>query len=89
MELFEIYYHDEWRTPSSYTREHIASSAEDAKQWLLEHLDDWYDNEDDVESNVENDVEIDDIIEQGLDEEFIYMTIKKITVNSNGSVEWE
>ena len=49
MELFEIYYHDEWRTPSSYTREHIASSAEYAKQWLLEHLDDWYDNERDVE----------------------------------------
>lgn len=79
MELFEIYYHDEWRTPSSYTREHIASSAEDAKQWLLEHLDDWYDNE--------RDVEIYDIVEQGLNQAFTFMTVIKITLNGDGSVE--
>lgn len=85
MELFEVYFHDEWHTKFSYTREHITSSVANTEQWLLGHLDDWYDNENDVESNVE----IDDIIEQGLDEEFIYMTIKKITVNSDGSVEWE
>lgn len=41
MELFEVYFHDEWRTKFSYTREHITSSAANTEQWLLEHLDDW------------------------------------------------
>jgi len=79
MELFEIYYHDEWRTPSSYTREHIASSAANTEQWLLEHLDDWYNNE--------RDVEIYDVIEQGLNQAFTFMTVIKITLNGDGSVE--
>lgn len=87
MELFEVYFHDEWHTKFSYTREHITSSVANTEQWLLEHLDDWYDNEDDVESNVENDVEIDDIIEQGLNQAFTFMTVIKITLNGDGSVE--
>ena len=80
MELFEVYFHDEWRTPSSYTREYIASSAANTEQWLLGHLDDWYDNE--------RDVEIYDVVEQGLNQAFTFMTVIKITLNGDGSVEW-
>jgi hypothetical protein len=79
MELFEIYYHDEWRTPSSYKREHITSSAANTEQWLLKHLDDWYNNE--------RDVEIYDVVEQGLNQAFTFMTVIKITLNGDGSVE--
>lgn len=39
MTLFEIYYHDPWRTRSTYARQYITTSADDAAQWLLEHLD--------------------------------------------------
>lgn len=80
MELFEVYFHDEWHTKFSYTREHITSSVANTEQWLLGHLDDWYDNE--------RDVEIYDVIEQGLNQAFTFMTVIKITLNGDGSVEW-
>lgn len=79
MELFEVYFHDEWHTKFSYTREHITSSVANTEQWLLGHLDDWYDNE--------RDVEIYDVIEQGLNQAFTFMTVIKITLNGDGSVE--
>lgn len=79
IELFEVYYHDAWRTNSTYTREHIASSAESAKQWLMENLNDWYDDHDE---------KIHDVVEQGLNQDFLYMTVTKITINDDGSVEW-
>lgn len=79
MELFEIYYHDEWRTTNTYKRQYIASSATNTEQWLLGHLDDWYDNE--------RDVEIYDVVEQGLNQAFTFMTVIKITLNGDGSVE--
>lgn len=81
MTLYEIYYHDEWRSIDTYSREHIASSAEDAKQWLMENLDDWYDD---------NDPTIDDdIITQAMDQEFMYMTVQTITINNDGTVDWD
>lgn len=46
MTLFEIYYHDPWRTRSTYARQYITTSADDAAQWLLEHLDEWYGDDD-------------------------------------------
>ena len=79
MILFEIYYHDPWRTRSTYSRQYITTSAEDAEQWLLDHLDEWYSDDDQ---------EIDDVIEQGLEQTFNYMTIEMIIVNDDGTVEW-
>lgn len=80
MTLFEIYYHDPWRTRSTYARQYITTSAEDAEQWLLDNLDEWYDDDDEL---------IDDIVEQGLKQTFNYMTIKIIIVKEDGTVEWE
>ena len=80
MVLYEIYYHDPWRTRSTYTRQHITTSEEDAEQWLLDNLDDWY---------CDNDPEIDYIVDQGLEQAFNYMTIETSTINDDGSVDWE
>lgn len=79
MTLFEIYYHDPWRTRATYARQYITTSVEDAERWLLEHLDEWYDDDDEL---------IDDIVEQGLTQNFHYMTIQIIIVKENGTVEW-
>lgn len=79
MALFEIYYHDPWRTRSTYARQYITTSAEDAEQWLLDHLDEWYGDDDEL---------IDDIIEQGFAQNFHYMTIQIIIVKEDGTVEW-
>lgn len=79
MTLYEIWYHDEWRTKDTYERQYIGSSEEDTKQWLMIHLDEWHDDED---------VKIDDIITQAMDQEFMYMTITPITINKDGTVDW-
>lgn len=79
MTLFEIYYHDPWRTRATYARQYITTSADDATQWLLDHLDEWYGDDDQ---------EIDYIIDQGLDQTFHYMTIETIVINDDGTVEW-
>lgn len=79
MTLFEIYYHDPWRTRTTYARQYITTSVDDATQWLLEHLDEWYDDDDEL---------IDDIVEQGLTQNFHYMTIQIIIVKEDGKVEW-
>lgn len=39
MTLYEIWYHDEWRTCDTYRRQYIGVSEEDTKQWLMMHLD--------------------------------------------------
>ena len=80
MTLYEVYYHDAWRTNSTYGRQHITTSAEDAEQWLLENIEEWYDEDDDPK--------IDYIVDQALNQEFTYMTIKTIVVNDDGTVEW-
>lgn len=58
MILFEIYYHDPWRTQTTYARQYITTSVDDATQWLLEHLDEWY---------CDNDPEIDHVVDQRFD----------------------
>lgn len=80
MTLYEIWYHDEWRSRDTYRRQYISTDTEDVKQWLMENLDDWYDN---------IDVKIDDIITQAIEQDFMYMTITLITINKDGSVDWE
>lgn len=80
MTLFEIYYHDPWRIRTTYVRQHITTSIDDAAQWLLEHLDEWY---------CDNDPEIDDVVDQGLEQAFNYMTIELIIVKEDGTVKWE
>lgn len=80
MILYEVYYHDPWRTRSTYSRQYITTSVEDAKQWLLEHLDEWYGDDD---------PEIDYVVDQGIKQQFNYMTIEIIIVKEDGTVEWE
>lgn len=79
MILYEIYYHDAWRTRSSYGRQEITTTEEQAKAWLLENKRDWYD---------ESDPTIKDLIEQALEQQFHYMTVRKIVCNEDGSVSW-
>lgn len=80
MTLFEIYYHDPRRTKKTFARQHIASTQKDTEKWLLENLNDWYDN---------NDPKINDLVNQALNQNFRYMTVKTITVDDDGTVEWE
>ncbi len=79
MTLYEVYYHDPWRTYSTYARQYITTSPQDAEQWLLDNLDDWY---------CDNDSAIDSLLDQALDKEFTYMTVTTITINDDGTVEW-
>lgn len=79
MVLYEIYYHDAWRTRSSYGRQEITTTEEQAKAWLFENKSEWYD---------ENDPKIEDLIEQALGQRFKYMTVQKIVCNADGSVSW-
>lgn len=79
--LYEIYYHDAWRTRTSYDRQHMTTNEDDAAQWLFEHLDEWYDKD--------NDPEIQCIVSQALDQEFTFMTINAINIYEDGSVDWD
>lgn len=64
---------------NTYERQYIGSSEKDTKQWLMIHLDEWYNDED---------VKIDDIITQAMNQEFMYMTITPITINNDSTVDW-
>lgn len=79
MILYEIYYHDVWRSHSSYGRQEIFTTEEQAKAWLLENKSEWY---------YEDDPKIEDLIEQALDQKFRFMTVKTIVCNEDGSVTW-
>lgn len=79
MILYEIYYHDAWRTRSSYGRQEIFTTEEQAKAWLLENKSEWY---------YEDDPKIEDLIEQALDQQFHSTTVKTIVCNEDGSVSW-
>jgi hypothetical protein len=80
MILYEIYYHDAWRSSSSYGRQEITTTEEQAETWLLENKSDWYD---------ENDPEIDNLIEQALQQQFNYMTVQTIVCNEGRSVSFQ
>ena len=79
MILYEIYYHDVWRSHSRYGRQEIFKTEEQAKAWLLENKSEWY---------YEDDPKIEDLIEQALDQQFRFMTVKTIVCNEDGSVTW-
>ena len=79
--LYEIYYHDAWRTRTNYDRQYMTTMEEDAAQWLLENIEDWYDKD--------NDPEIDYIVSQALDQKFTFMTMNAINIYEDGSVDWD
>lgn len=79
MILYDIYYHDAWRTHSSYGRQMITTTEEKAREWLLGNKSEWYD---------EDDPKIEDLMEQALEQQFKYMTVKTIVCNEDGSVSW-
>lgn len=81
MTLYEIYYHDQWRTITSYGRQAIFTSLEDVENYLLKNQDEWY--------NAALDAPITDLIEQVLQQHFYHVTIKTITIHDNGAVDFD
>lgn len=81
MKLYEIYYHDEWRSKASYGRQAIFTSLEDAEEYLFKNRDEWFDA--DLDEPILN------LIEQVLEERFKHVTIKTITVHNYGTVDFE
>lgn len=79
MILYEIWYHDEWRSTDTYQRQAILSTTCDTTNWLLSHKDHWYDDE----------TPIDDIVNQAINQKFTYMTVTRITITDNGHVTFE
>ena len=81
MTLYEIYYHDQWRTIASYGRQAIFTSLEEVEDYLFKNLDDWF--------NADNDEPILNLIEQVLQKRFDHVTIKTITVHGDETVDFE
>lgn len=79
MTLYEIWYHDEWRSTDTYQRQAILSTTRDTADWLITHKNLWYDNE----------TPIDNIVGQAIDQKFTYMTVTQITINDDGHVTFE
>ena len=79
MILYEVWYHDEWRSTDTYQRQAILSSIDNTTTWLLTHKDHWYDNE----------TPIDFIVDQAIDQKFKYMTVTQITIYDDGHVTFE
>lgn len=79
MTLYEVWYHDAWRSTASYGRQTIQTSVEALTDWLMSHKDDWYDDE----------TPIDDVVDQAIDKEFTYMTVTTIVVGDDGHVTYD
>lgn len=79
MILYEVWYHDEWRSTDTYQRQAILSSIDKTTNWLLTHKKHWYDNE----------MPIDFIVDQAIDQKFKYMTVTQITIHDDGYVTFE
>lgn len=79
MTLYEVWYHDAWRTRSTYGRQTIQSSVDDLIEWLLSHKAEWYDNETSIE----------DIVDQAIDQKFTHMTVTEIVVDDDGHVTYD
>ena len=79
MTLYEIWYHDNWRSTDTYQRQAILSSIKETANWLMVHKDHWYDNE----------TPIDAIVDQAINQQFKYMTVTTITIHKNGHVTVE
>ena len=79
MTLYEVWYHDEWRSTDTYQRQAILSTTHDTADWLMTHKDHWYDNETPINA----------IVDQAIDQKFNYMTVTQITVTDDGHVTFE
>lgn len=79
MILYEIWYHDEWRSMDTYQRQAILSSVDGTTDWLMTHKDHWYDNE----------TPIDNVVDQAINQKFNYMTVTRITVTDDSHITFE
>ena len=79
MTLYEVWYHDAFRSTTSYGRQTIQTSVEALTDWLMSHQAEWYDNE----------TPIDYIVDQAIDQKFTYMTVTTIVIDDDGHVTYD
>jgi hypothetical protein len=77
MTLYEIWYRSDWTDDVSNERQAVFTSTEKADQWLRDHLDDWYKDDDEP---------IENLVEQAVDDVFKHMVVTKLIVDDNGDV---
>lgn len=77
MTLYEIWYRSDWTDDVSNERQAVFTSTEKAEQWLRDHLDDWYKDDDEP---------IENLVEQAINDVFKHMVATKIIVDDNGDV---
>lgn len=80
MTLYEVWYHDAFRSTASYGRQTIQTSVEALTDWLMSHKAEWYD---------ENETPIDYVVDQAIDQKFTYMTVTTIVIDDNGHVTYD
>ena len=77
MTLYEIWYRSDWTDDVSNERQAVFTSTEKAEQWLRDHLDNWYKDDDEP---------IENLVEQAVDDVFKHMVVTKLIVDDNGDV---
>ncbi len=77
MTLYEIWYRSDWTDDVTNERQAVFTSTEKADQWLRDHLDDWYKDDDEP---------IENLVEQAVDDVFKHMVVTKLIVEDNGDV---
>lgn len=77
MTLYEIWYRSDWTDDVSNERQVVFTSTEKAEQWLRDHLDNWYKDDDEP---------IENLVEQAVDDTFKHMVVTKLIVDDNGDV---
>lgn len=77
MTLYEIWYRSDWTDDVTNERQAVFTSTEKADQWLRDHLDDWYKDDDEP---------IENLVEQAVDDVFKHMVVTKLIVDDKGDV---
>lgn len=77
MTLYEIWHRSDWTDDVSNERQAVFTSTEKAEQWLRDHLDDWYKDDDEP---------IENLVEQAINDVFKHMVATKLIVDDNGDV---
>ena len=77
MTLYEIWHHSDWTDDVSNERQAVFTSTEKTEQWLRDHLDDWYKDDDEP---------IENLVEQAVDDVFKHMVVTKLIVDDKGDV---
>lgn len=77
MTLYEIWYRSDWTDDVNNERQAVFTSTEKAEQWLRDHLDDWYKDDDEP---------IENLVEQAINDVFKHMVATKLIVDDNGDV---